>query len=119
MSASWPPARPAGNTTGFLAFEYAISAKWLDLLKEIAPRVTRVAVLRDPTNAAGIGQFAAIQAVAPIGIERSALTCSSTCRIRGHRGADLAYLESIPAVHRLALGAGAVHHAASAARIGH
>jgi putative tryptophan/tyrosine transport system substrate-binding protein len=65
--------RPGGNTTGFLAFEYAISAKWLELLREIAPRVTRAAVLRDPTIAAGIGQFAAIQAVAPIGIELSAV----------------------------------------------
>jgi putative ABC transport system substrate-binding protein len=65
--------RPGGNTTGFLAFEYAISAKWLELLKEIAPRVTRVAVLRDSTIAAGIGQFAAVQTVAPIGIELSAV----------------------------------------------
>src|SRR5262249_52946003 len=56
-------ARPGGNTTGFTAFEYAIAAKWLELLKEIAPSLTRAAVLRDPTIAAGIGQFAAIQAV--------------------------------------------------------
>src|SRR5262249_29962018 len=53
-------ARPGGNTTGFTAFEYAIGAKWLELLKEAAPRTTRAAVLRDPTIAAGIGQFAAI-----------------------------------------------------------
>jgi putative tryptophan/tyrosine transport system substrate-binding protein len=65
--------RPGGNTIGFIAFEYAISGKWLELLKEIAPRVRRAAVLRDPTIAAGIGQFAAIQAVAPIGIELSAV----------------------------------------------
>src|SRR5215469_8735284 len=52
-------ARPGGNTTGFTAFEYAIAAKWLELLKEVAPRVTRAAVLRDSTIAAGIGQFAA------------------------------------------------------------
>ena len=58
-------ARPGGNTTGFTAFEYGMSGKWLELLKEIAPSVTRAAVLRDPTIAAGIGQFAAIQAVAP------------------------------------------------------
>ena len=64
-------ARPGGNTTGFIAFEYAIGAKWLELLKEIAPGVTRAAVLRDPTIAAGIGQFAAIQAVVPIGMELS------------------------------------------------
>jgi putative ABC transport system substrate-binding protein len=66
-------ARPRGNATGFTVFEYAISAKWLELLKEVAPRVTRVAVLRDATVASGIGQFAAIQAVSPIGIELSTI----------------------------------------------
>jgi len=66
-------ARPSGNTTGFALFEYAIAAKWLELLKEIAPHVTRTAVLRDPTIAAGIGQFAAIQAVGPIGMELSVI----------------------------------------------
>src|SRR5215471_13349704 len=64
-------ARPGGNTTGFTAFEYAIAAKWLELLKEVAPHVTRAAVLRDSTIAAGIGQFSAIQATAPFGIELS------------------------------------------------
>jgi putative tryptophan/tyrosine transport system substrate-binding protein len=58
-------ARPGGNATGFLMFEYGLSAKWLELLKEIAPGVTRVAVLRDPTIASGIGQFGAIQTAAP------------------------------------------------------
>ena len=57
-------ARPGGNTTGFILFEYGISAKWLELLKEFAPRVTRVAILRDPATAAGMGQFGAIQSVA-------------------------------------------------------
>ena len=66
-------ARPAGNATGFAMFEYAIGAKWLQLLKEVAPYVTRAAVLRDPTIAAGIGQFAAIQAVGPIGMELSVI----------------------------------------------
>jgi putative ABC transport system substrate-binding protein len=66
-------ARPGGNTTGFTAFEYAIAAKWIELLKEVAPRVTRAVVLRDPTTAAGIGQFAAIQATAPFGVELSAV----------------------------------------------
>jgi putative ABC transport system substrate-binding protein len=56
-------ARPAGNTTGFTAFEYSISGKWLELLKELAPSLTRVAVVREPI-AAGIGQFAAIQTMA-------------------------------------------------------
>jgi putative tryptophan/tyrosine transport system substrate-binding protein len=63
-------ARPRGNATGFLLYEYSISGKWLELLKQIAPNVTRVAVLRDPASAAGIGQFAAIQAVSsPFGVE--------------------------------------------------
>src|SRR5262245_11130124 len=64
-------ARPGGNTTGFTIFEYAIGAKWLELLKEIAPSLTRAAVLRDPNLAAGIGQFAAIQAVGPLGMDLS------------------------------------------------
>jgi putative ABC transport system substrate-binding protein len=63
-------ARPRGNATGFLLYEYSISGKWLELLKQIAPRVTRVAVLRDMSTAAGIGQFAAIQAASsPFGVE--------------------------------------------------
>jgi putative ABC transport system substrate-binding protein len=65
-------ARPGGNATGFLFVEYGMSAKWLELLKEIAPRVTRAAVLRDATIPQGIGQFAVIQAVAPsFGVELS------------------------------------------------
>jgi putative ABC transport system substrate-binding protein len=63
-------ARPGGNATGFVLFEYGMGAKWLELLKEIAPSVTRVAVIRDPAIAAGIGQFGAIQSVAPsLGVE--------------------------------------------------
>jgi putative tryptophan/tyrosine transport system substrate-binding protein len=65
--------RPGGNATGFVLFEYATAAKWLELIKEIAPGVTRVAVLRDPAIAAGIGQFAAVQTVAPVNIELSAV----------------------------------------------
>jgi len=65
-------ARPGGNATGFTLYEYGMSGKWLELLKEIVPRVTRAAVLRDPARAPGIGQFAAIQAVAPsLGVELS------------------------------------------------
>ena len=65
-------ARPGGNATGFTLFEYGLSGKWLELLKEIAPGVTRAAVLRDPTIASGIGQFAGVQAVAPsLGVELS------------------------------------------------
>ena len=57
--------RPGGNATGFMLFEYGMSGKWLELLKEIAPGVGRAAVLRDPAMIAGVGQFAAIQSVAP------------------------------------------------------
>jgi ABC transporter substrate binding protein len=63
-------AKPGGNATGFMAYEYSMSGKWLELLKEIAPRVTRAAVLRDPAVASGIGQFGAVQIVAPsFGVE--------------------------------------------------
>ena len=58
--------RPGGNTTGFLQFEFGISGKWLELLKEIAPRVTRAAIIRDPTQFSGVGVSAAIQAIAPL-----------------------------------------------------
>jgi putative ABC transport system substrate-binding protein len=62
--------RPGGNATGFMQFEYSLSGKWLELLKQIAPGVTRTAVLRDPAITAGIGQFAVIQSVAPsVGME--------------------------------------------------
>ena len=62
-------ARPGGNTTGFSSFEYGLSGKWLGLLKEIAPKVTRAAVLRDSSIGSGIGQFAVIQAMAPQSFE--------------------------------------------------
>jgi putative ABC transport system substrate-binding protein len=58
-------ARPRGNITGFLAFEYGISGKWLDVLKEIAPGVTRAAVIRDSAIASGVGQFAAVASMGP------------------------------------------------------
>jgi len=65
-------ARPGGNATGYLMFEYGLSGKWLELLKQIAPDVKRVAVLRDPAIASGIGQFGAIQSAAPsLGFEAS------------------------------------------------
>ena len=64
--------QPGGNATGFMQFEYSLTAKWLELLKQIAPGVTRAAVLRDAAVAAGIGQFAVIQSVAPsVGVEVS------------------------------------------------
>jgi putative ABC transport system substrate-binding protein len=67
-------ARPGGNATGFTLFEYGLSGKWIELLKEIAPRVTRAAILRDTTIAAGSGQLGAIQSVAPsLGVELNPL----------------------------------------------
>ena len=57
--------QPGGNVTGFMEFEYSLSGKWLELLKQIAPSVARAAVLRDPALTSGIGQFAVIQSVAP------------------------------------------------------
>ncbi len=74
-------ARPGGNTTGFIAFEYTIGTKWLELLKEIAPHVTRAAVLRDASNASGIGQFAAIQAAGTVGIDLSVIPLQDTGEI--------------------------------------
>jgi putative ABC transport system substrate-binding protein len=62
--------RPGGNATGFTSFEYGIGGKWLELIKEIAPGVRRVGVLRDPAITAGIGQWSAIQTAAPaVGLE--------------------------------------------------
>jgi putative ABC transport system substrate-binding protein len=63
-------ARPGGNTTGFIQFEFGIGGKWLELLKQIAPKVSRVAVIRDPVQFSGVGQLAAIQTAAPLfGVE--------------------------------------------------
>ena len=63
-------ARPSRNVTGFMLFEYSLAGKWLELLKQIAPSVTRAAVLRDPANPSGIGEFSAIQSVASsVGVE--------------------------------------------------
>jgi putative tryptophan/tyrosine transport system substrate-binding protein len=67
-------ARPGGNATGFTTYEYGISPKWLELLKAVAPGVTRAAVIRDPANRTGTGQFGAIQGAAPsFGVEVSAV----------------------------------------------
>ena len=75
-------ARPGGNATGFTLFEYGISGKWLELLKEIAPAVTRAGVIRDPAQTAGTGQFGAIQSVAPsVKMEVSPINMSSAGEI--------------------------------------
>jgi hypothetical protein len=76
-------ARPGGNVTGFMNYEYSLGGKWLELLKEIAPGVKRVAVLRDPHLTSGTGQFAAIQAWRRLSGWRSARsTCATPVRTR-------------------------------------
>ena len=103
-------ARPGGNATGFALFEYSLSAKWLELLKQIAPSVTRVAVLRDPAVTSGIGQFAVIQSVAPsVGIDVSLINFHNADEIeravtafaRTHRKLiiDLAARHKLPAIY--------------------
>ena len=75
-------ARPGGNVTGFVQFEYSLSAKWIELLKQIAPSITRVAVLRDAAITSGIGQFAVIQSVAPsLGVDVTAINVHDAAEI--------------------------------------
>jgi putative ABC transport system substrate-binding protein len=102
-------ARPGGNATGFTTFEFGISAKWLELLREIAPRVTRVAVLRDTTVAVGIGQLGALQSVAPsFGLELSAVDVRDAAEIEravttfahGSNGGMIVLGGALPIVHR-------------------
>ena len=81
-------ARPGGNATGFMLSEYALGGKWLELLKQVAPSTTRVAVIRDPAIAAGTGQFGAIQAVAPsFGVELTAINVQDAAEIERSIGA--------------------------------
>src|SRR5262249_619572 len=101
---------PGGNATGFVTFEYALAAKWVELLKEIAPQVTRAAVLRNPTIAAGIGQFAAIQTVGAVGIELNALDFSDIERTvaefaRNPNGGLIVTASSFAANHPVAIAA--------------
>ena len=103
-------ARPGGNATGFTAFEYSLSGKWLELLKEIAPNLTRIAILRDPALAAGIGQFAVIQAMAPpsFGVELSPIDVRDAGEIerdvaafaRGSNGGLIVTASSAASIHR-------------------
>jgi putative ABC transport system substrate-binding protein len=102
-------ARPGGNVTGFTNFEYGLSVKWLELLKEVAPSVTRVAVLRDPALTAGTAQFAAIQAVAPsLGVEVSPIDVRNAAEIehavaafaRSSNGGLIATQSASALVHR-------------------
>jgi putative ABC transport system substrate-binding protein len=86
-------ARPGGNATGFVLFDYGLTAKWVELLKQIAPTVTRVAVLRDPELSAGVGQFAVIQYVAPsVGMEVTAISMHDARQIEQ----DIAKFASSP-----------------------
>jgi ABC-type uncharacterized transport system substrate-binding protein len=101
--------RPGGNATGFLQFEYGLSAKWLELLKEIAPGVTRAAVLRDPAITAGVGQFAIIQSVASsVGVEVSPVNVRDASEIeravtafaRSANGGLIATTSALTLLHR-------------------
>src|SRR5262249_56377797 len=81
-------ARPGGNATGFISLEYGFTGKWLELLKEIAPGVTRAAVIRDPTITPGIGMFGAIQSAAPaLGVEVSPVNVRDASEIERALGA--------------------------------
>jgi len=102
-------ARPGGNITGFLSFEYSLSAKWLELLKEIAPAVTVVGVLRDPAIPSGPGQWGAIQSVAPsFGVElrpinvddASEIERAMTAFARGAKGGIIVTASSLTMRHR-------------------
>jgi putative ABC transport system substrate-binding protein len=102
-------ARPGGNATGFMQFEYNLSGKWLELLKQIAPSMTRAAVLWDPAIAPGIGQFAVIQAVAPsLGVEVSPINVRDPAEIeraigafaRSSNGGLIVTASALAVVHR-------------------
>jgi ABC-type uncharacterized transport system substrate-binding protein len=86
-------ARPGGNATGFSIFDYSVGGKWLELLKQIAPGVTRVAVIRDPATPQGIGQFSAVQSLAPsLGLEVSPINA----RDAGEMERDIAAIARVP-----------------------
>jgi putative tryptophan/tyrosine transport system substrate-binding protein len=102
-------ARPGGNATGFILFEYTLSGKWLELLKQIAPSLTRVAVLRDAVMGAGPGQFGVIQAMAPtFGVEVSPVNVRDAAEIertvatfaRSSNGGLIVTGSALRAVHR-------------------
>ena len=112
-------ARPGGNITGFALYEYSMSGKFLELLKEIAPRVTRVAVLRDPAIAAGSGQLGVIQALAPsFGVELTPIGVRETGEIerdisaiaRGPNGGLIVTGSPLAVIHRELIIALAARH---------
>jgi putative ABC transport system substrate-binding protein len=111
--------RPGGNATGFMQFEYGLTAKWPELLKEIAPGVKRAAVLRDSATASGIGQFAVIQYVAPsVGVEVSSIDLRDAGEIeravaafaRSPDGGLIMTAGALSAVHRNLVTALAARH---------
>ena len=117
-------ARPGGNATGLTNFEYGLSAKWLELLKQIAPGVTRAAVLRDPGAPAGIGQFGAIQTAAPsLGVEVNPINVRDAGEIeralttfaRGSNGGIIVPGSALANVHRDLIVALAARHRLPAA----
>jgi putative ABC transport system substrate-binding protein len=112
-------ARPGGNVTGFTQFEYSLSGKWLQLLKEISPGVTRIGVLRSATGAAGIGQWAVIQAFAELtGVECIPIVTGDASEIargiaafeRGGNGGLIVTLNALATVHRKSIIADAARH---------
>jgi putative ABC transport system substrate-binding protein len=113
-------AQPGRNATGFTALEYSLGGKWLELLKEIAPNVTRAAVIRDPTDSAGIGLFSAVQsAAAPAGVELTAVNVRNVDAMAralgafaspGPNGGLILTASAIAFVHRDAIVAQAARH---------
>ena len=111
--------RPGGNATGFMQFEYSLSWKWLELIKQIAPGVTRAAVLWDPAITAGIGQFAVIQSVAPsVGVEVSPINVRDASEIeravarfaQSSNGGLIVTASALSVVHRNLIIALALRH---------
>ena len=112
-------ARPGGNTTGFTLFEFSVGTKWLELLKEIAPGVTRAAVLRDPAVASGTGQFGAVQIVAPaLGVQVTPVDVRDAGEIeralaafaRGSNGGVIVTASALATVHRELIATAATRH---------
>jgi len=112
-------AQPGGNATGFTIYEYSMSGKWLELLKEIAPGVTRAAVLRDPAVASGTGQFGAVQIVAPaLGVQVTPVDVRDAEEIeralgafaRGSNGGVIVTASALGTVHRELIAAVAARH---------
>ena len=112
-------AQPGGNATGFTVYEYSMSGKWLELLKEIAPGVTRAAVLRDPAVASGIGQFGAVQIVAPaLGVQLTPVDVRDAGEIeraiaafaRGSNGGVIVTAGTLATAHRELIATVAARH---------